>query len=191
MADDVSDPISLLDGAFDALGAKVHAVPADRWGAATPCTEWSVRDLVNHLVAEHLWVPHLLRGETIDEVGNRYDGDVLGDEPVGAWDRASDASRRAWQQLPTPETVVHLSFGDFPAREYAEQMLLDLVVHGWDLARGAGLDAALEPLRAAHVLGYLEPHAKEWHDVGVLGDPVEVESAEPGPKLLGLAGRRP
>lgn len=190
MADDASDAIFLLDGAFEAFGAKVHGVPADRWAAPTPCTEWSVRDLVNHVVSEHLWVPHLLRGETIADVGDRYEGDVLGDDPVGAWDRASAASARAWRELESPATTVHLSFGDVPALEYAEQLLLDLVVHGWDLARGTGLDDALDELRAAHVLGYLEPHATEWHGVGIFADAVDVASADPGPRLLGLTGRR-
>jgi len=54
---------------FDRL---VRAVPADRWDSPTPCAEWSVRDLVEHLVTEQLWVPPLLAGQTIAEVGDRF-----------------------------------------------------------------------------------------------------------------------
>jgi uncharacterized protein (TIGR03086 family) len=184
-------PIALLDQAFGAFSSKVTAVPADRWSSPTPCTEWSVRDLLNHLVSEHLWAPHLLHGETIDDVGDRYDGDVLGDDAVAAWMGASEASAQAWHALPSDDVTVHLSFGDVPAREYAEQMLTDLVVHGWDLAKGAGLDERIAPDLAEHVLAYLEPQAKAWHDVGVFGEPVDVHSDDPAARLLGLTGRRP
>ncbi|HXR42319.1 MAG TPA: TIGR03086 family metal-binding protein [Acidothermaceae bacterium] len=187
----MNSPRPLLGPALDAFGAKVHAVPAGAWSKSTPCTEWSVRDLVNHVVAEHLWVPHLLHGETIADVGERYDGDVLGADPVHAWDEAGAASSAAWQALPSDDVTVHLSFGDVPAGEYAEQMLADLVVHGWDLARGAGLDESFDPAAVEHVLAYVEPQAKLWRDAGIFGEPVEVDSADPGARLLGVTGRRP
>lgn len=188
----MSSPRALLTPAFEAFGSKVHAVPADAWSNPTPCTEWSVRDLVNHIVGEHLWVPHMLHGETIADVGDRYDGDVLGSDPVGAWDRARAESVAAWEALPSDDVTVHLSFGDVPAGEYAEQMLADLVVHGWDLARGAGLDDSFDnPAVVEHVLAYVEPQAKLWHDVGIFGEQIEVDSSDPGARLLGITGRRP
>src|SRR5665213_1363632 len=98
----------LIVQGIDAFGDKVRAVPADRWAAPTPCTDWSVRDLVNHVTGEHLWAPHLLDGETIAQVGDRYDGDVLGDSPLTAWESAADASRAAWLST-SPGAVVHLS----------------------------------------------------------------------------------
>jgi uncharacterized protein (TIGR03086 family) len=180
----------LIDGALDRFGAKVRAVPVDRWTAPTPCTEWSVRDLVNHVVGEHLWAPPLLGGATIADVGDRYDGDLLGGDPVAAWERAQEVSRAAWRST-SPDFTVHLSFGDVPALEYGEQMLLDLVVHGWDLARGAGLDEMIDPPAAEHVLAYLEPVAKGWHDAGVFADAVDVEFGGTAGQLLGLTGRRP
>jgi uncharacterized protein (TIGR03086 family) len=82
----------LIVQGIDAFGEKVRAVPADRWEAATPCTDWSVRDLVNHVTGEHLWAPHLLDGATIAQVGDRYDGDLLGDSPLTAWEQAAQAS---------------------------------------------------------------------------------------------------
>lgn len=191
MIDHTNGPIALLDDAFAAVTDKVQAVPADRWSSATPCTEWSVHDLVSHLVAEHLWAPHLLHGETVADVGERYNGDVLGTDPVTAWVNASEASAQAWHALPSDDITVHLSFGDVPAREYAEQMLTDLVVHGWDLAKGAGLDDRIDPMLAEHVLAYVEPAAKTWHEAGVFGEPVDVHSDDSAERLLGLTGRRP
>ena len=130
------DVRELVVAGIDGFTEKVRAVPDDRWDAPTPCTEWSVRDLVNHMTSEHLWAPHLLRGETLDQVGDRYDGDVLGDDPVDVG-AGRGCVRAMWLEV-APGTPVHLSSGPTPVEEYAEQMRLDLVVHGWDLARGAG-----------------------------------------------------
>jgi uncharacterized protein (TIGR03086 family) len=185
-----SNTFELIVAGLDTFGAKVTAITPHRWLHATPCTDWSVREVVNHVTSEHLWVPHLLRGETIAEVGDRYDGDVLGDDPVSAWERASALSRVAWEYA-SPDAVVHLSFGDNPALEYGVQMLTDLVIHGWDVSRGAGLDESIEPEAAAVVLAYLEANAKAWHAAGIFAAPVEVDSDDPGARLLGLSGRQP
>ena len=180
----------LIAQGIDAFGAKVRAVPADRWAAPTPCADWSVRDLVNHVTGEHLWAPHLLDGETIAQVGDRYDGDVLGDSPVAAWERAAQGSRVAFLAA-SPDAVVHLSFGDNPALEYGQQMLADLVIHGWDLARGAGLDETMQPAAAAQTLGYLEANAKSWEAAGIFAAPVEVDTDDLASRLLALSGRTP
>jgi uncharacterized protein (TIGR03086 family) len=181
---------TLLPVAAEEFGRRVHAVPDSAWDAPTPCSEWTVRDLVNHLVVEHLWVPELLGGATIDEVGDRFDGDVLGDDPRAAWDEAIYRSLTAWGRT-ADEEPVHLSIGDLPAREYAEQMLSDLVVHGWDLARGAGLDERMDPATVEHVLGYAGGIADQYAGSGLFAAPVEVDSDDPQDRLLGLLGRRP
>ena len=87
----------------------------DQWHAPTPDTEWDVTDLVQHLVYEQLWVPPLLAGKTIAEVGDAFDGDVLGDDPQRAWTSAAAAAQAAFAEPGALERTVHLSFGDVPA----------------------------------------------------------------------------
>src|SRR5207245_2810712 len=106
------------------------------WSASTPCTEWDVRALVNHLAGEWLWMPPLIEGQTIAEVGDRFDGDVLGDQPL---QRLLDAQRQAVAAVEAPDALgrtVHLSYGDSPVADYAMQMAIDGTIHSWDLARG-------------------------------------------------------
>ena len=67
--------------AVEAFGARVHAVGDDQWHLPTPCTEWDVHALVNHLVYEMRWSVPLFAGGTIAEVGDRFEGDLLGDDP--------------------------------------------------------------------------------------------------------------
>jgi uncharacterized protein (TIGR03086 family) len=182
--------LQLLPVAAEDFGRRVHAVAPDAWNAPTPCADWTVRDVVNHMVGEHLWAPELLAGATEEEVGDRFEGDQVGDDPVGAWDRAIYDSLTAWSRTP-PDRAVHLSFGPTPAAEYAEQMLVDLVVHGWDIARGARLDERMDPDAVRHALEYVSARAGELGGSGLFDDPVPVDSDDPQDRLLGLLGRRP
>src|SRR3954453_13987808 len=91
--------MELLDAhgaAMHEFDQAIHQVRNDQWESPTPCTEWTVRDLVNHLVSEQLWAPHLLAGRTLEDVGDTYDGDVIGEDPLAAWERASQVARKAW-----------------------------------------------------------------------------------------------
>jgi uncharacterized protein (TIGR03086 family) len=176
---------------MDEFDRRVRAAPADAWGAPTPCAEWSVRDLVNHLVSEQRWAPWLLHGATLEEVGGRFDGDVLGDDPVAAWTEASTAARESFARPGALSRRVHTSGGVLPAEEYGWQMTIDLAVHAWDLARGIQADDRIDPELAKAVLERVQPHVDEWQDLGIFDPPVSVpEHADPQTRLLGLLGRR-
>jgi uncharacterized protein (TIGR03086 family) len=104
-----------------------------------------VRDLVNHVTSENLWTAPLMEGATIEEVGDRFEGDVLGEDPIAsALAAAGSAITAVAAQLPQGGTV-HLSFGDTPAEEYAMQLAADNLVHGWDLAVAIGGDHRMDP----------------------------------------------
>ena len=181
---------ALLPAAAAAFTERVRAVPPERWSEQSPCAEWTVRDVVNHMTYEQRWVPPLLAGKTIAEVGDQFEGDLLGADPVGAWEDAIAAALRSWA-MAREDQEVNLSSGPSPAREYAEEMLLDLVVHGWDVARGAGLDERLDPSLVSHVLAYAEPHAEEYAGSGLFGTPVETDRTDDQSRLLAMLGRDP
>ncbi|HWD02408.1 MAG TPA: TIGR03086 family metal-binding protein [Amycolatopsis sp.] len=185
----------LLDAHGRALEVFDRAVretgPGD-WRRATPCTRWSVRDLVNHLVAEQLWAPPLLGGATLDDVGDRFDGDVLGDDPVAAWETAAAAARESWVAPGVLQHTVHVSFGLIPAEEYGWQMTLDLAVHGWDLATALGKPNPVSSDLAAHLLDVLRPMVDAWQGIGLFDPPVAVgRGASAAARLVALLGRRP
>ncbi|GAA1025156.1 TIGR03086 family metal-binding protein [Amycolatopsis albidoflavus] len=188
-------PVDLLaahGSALDVFDAAVHAAGSGDWARATPCTDWSVRDLVNHLAVEQLWVPHLLAGATLDEVGTRYDGDVLGDDPLSVWEKASAAAREAWLSPGALRRTVHVSFGLVPAEEYGWQMTLDLAVHGWDLAAALGRPNPVPGPLAGRLLDVLRPMIDDWQGLGLFDPPVAVGRTAAAPdRLVALLGRRP
>ncbi|MET9295602.1 TIGR03086 family metal-binding protein [Streptomyces sp. NPDC003077] len=175
------------------FGTRVHAVRPDQWDASTPCTDWSVRDLVNHLTVEQLWVPRLVRdGATMEEVGDSLNGDQLGDDPVAAWDRAAAGAVAAFREPGALDRTVHLSSGPGPAAPYCTQMTMDAVVHTWDLSRAIGAEEELPPHLATAALREVEPYASELSDSPMFADPVEPPAdADDLTRLLCLLGRRP
>ncbi|MGD3108453.1 TIGR03086 family metal-binding protein [Streptomyces sp. YGL11-2] len=179
--------------ALKLFGSRVHAIQEDQWEAPTPCTEWSVFDLVNHVTAEQLWVPRLVRdGATIAEVGPDFDGDQLGEDPVGVWDRASTAAMAAFAEPGALHRSVHLSYGTAPADAYCSQMTADAVVHAWDLSRAIGAEERLPDHLAKAALREVEPYAGKLEGSGLFAAPVEPpEGADDLTRLLCLLGRRP
>jgi len=187
----VTELLDLYDRASAEFGRRVAAVPGDGWTRPTPCAEWDVRTLVNHIVNESWWVRPLVEGRTVAEVGDRFDGDLLGDDPGAAWKAASTDALDALHEPGALDRIVHLSFGDYPAEGYAWQLTSDLVIHAWDLASGSGGDTALDPVLVEAVLAYTQPRSAQLGASGVFGPRVETDAdADAQTRLLGLVGRR-
>jgi uncharacterized protein (TIGR03086 family) len=183
---------ALLADGIDGFGQRLSAVSADQWTAPTPCDEWDVRALVNHVVGELLWMPPLLAGQTVADVGDRFDGDVLGDNPHATFTEAAVGARAAVGEPGALESTVHLSFGDFPGSDYVAQIVSDLTVHAWDLSKAVGADDRLGQNLVEFVEGFLLPQVDAWRSAGAFGP-----AADPGPNpdaqanLLAQTGRSP
>lgn len=185
------ETLALHAAALDQFSGYVHRVGPGQWAAPTPCTEWTVRDLVNHMTVEQLWVPPLLAGDRIEGVGDEFGGDQLGDDPVAAWDDAADEARAAFAEPVALARTVHLSYGDSSAESYCLEMAVDAVVHSWDLARGIGADDVLPAELAEFALEQVEPQAAMLAASGLFAEPVPVSpGADAQTRLLGLTGRR-
>ena len=181
----------LFAQAVHEFDGRVQQVKADQWHDPTPCTEWDVHALVNHLVNEARWVRPLLMGKTLEEVGDSLDGDLLGDDPIGSWNGARDEELAAVGSLGSPEEMVHVSWGQIPASEYLTQVLIDHVIHGWDLARAIGVDEQLSPELVDFCLEVTRPMEPMLRGSGRFGDKVEIsQGAGPQAELLGLLGRK-
>lgn len=182
----------LLQQAMRAFGARLDAVRDDGWHRPTPCAEWDVRALANHVTNEVAWISPLLDGATIQEVGDRLDGDLLGDDPAGAWAQACQEALARAAADGVLDRPVHLSYGDSTGAAYLAEVTSDIVIHTWDLARATGGDEHLDPDLVEVAWATLAPNAHEWRAAGVFGPAVEVPAdADPQARLLALTGRQP
>ena len=180
----------LFARSVEEFGSRVQLIEEDQWDNPTPCSDWSVRDLVNHLVYEDVWAPPLFEGSTIEEIGDRFEGDLLGDAPLKAWEEAAAGAVAAARAPGALERTVHLSFGDTPGSEYLSQLLNDHVIHAWDLARGIGADDGLDPELVELLLEKMEPAEDMLKSSGAFGGRVEAPAdADPQTKLLAVMGR--
>ena len=188
----MAELVVLFERAVEEFGARVRAVGDDQWHLPTPNTEWDVSALVNHLVGEARWAPPLLAGATIAEVGDRFDGDLLGPDPQAAWGEAAADEVEAARQEGVLDRTVHVSFGDIPAGEYLSQLIADHAIHAWDLARAVGADERLDPELVGFALDYLGPQVDGWRQAGAFGPAVELApGADDQSRLLALTGRTP
>lgn len=177
--------------AIDEFDRRVQAVDDDQWQRPTPCTEWNVRDLVNHVVSEARWLPPILEGKTMEEVGDRLEGDLLGQDPKAAWQDAANEAAEAVNAPGALEGTVHLSYGESPAEHYLTELTADIAVHSWDLARAVGADERLDPDLVELAYAAFGPQVEEWRSAGVFAAAVDVPTgAGRQTQLLALLGRR-
>ncbi len=168
----------------------VEGIREDQWELPTPCTDWSVRDLVNHVVGEDAWTGPLVRGSTIEEVGDRFDGDLLGDEPVArARDAAVEAVAAVAERMPGGGTV-HLSYGEEQLGEYVQQLAADHLVHAWDLAVATGADATLDPEVVDVVAAWFSEREELYRSAGMVG-PRVAAGDDAQSRLIAASGRDP
>lgn len=150
--------------------SRLAAVGDEQWGLPTPCTDWDVRALVKHVAGEDLWTVPLLEGSTIEEVGDRFDGDLLGDSPVAAAQAAASAAVTAVGDLMEQCPAVHLSYGDERPEEYVWQLAADHLVHGWDLAAAVGAGTELPADLVVALDEWFTPHEELYRGAGIIGD---------------------
>jgi uncharacterized protein (TIGR03086 family) len=149
---------SAFDHAVASTAEIVKATKADQLGAATPCLDWDVRDLLNHIVGA-LWLAEGMFGDQLPRhqmaPGSLPATDLIGDDPAAAYAEAATAALAA--TAGDALTRMHVTpLGEMPGPLLAGFTTLDIVVHGWDLAVATGQPADLDGRLAAHVLAFAE-----------------------------------
>jgi uncharacterized protein (TIGR03086 family) len=184
-------PVELHRRAVAEFDTRVRAIRDDHWQRSTPCDDWDVHALVNHIVNEDRWTPPLIEGKTIEEVGDAFDGDLLGSDPKGAWDQAAREARTSVDTVADDlGRKVNVSWGQITAAEYIQQLWTDHLIHAWDLARGVDADDKLDPELVEICLELSAPQEDFLKSTGAFGTKVEAPAnADPQTKLLAIFGR--
>lgn len=184
------NPKEMFARSAGTAAASIHLIQPEHLENETPCTDWNLKQLLNHMVGELLWMPELLRGKTIAEVGTRFDGNVVGIDPVKAWRHAVDAALVAVKQTKLTK-VVHLSYGDVPAKHYISEMATEMLIHGWDVDQSLWCTLIFDEDLASSLYEHVQKHIKGYRDAGMVAAEVNVPAeASVQVKLLGLMGRR-
>lgn len=185
-------PSSQLLTRAEAIGALIAGMSPDQVDAPTPCADWDVRGLLNHLVgAAHLY-GSVFAGQA-PAASEEHPGDLIGSDPAGAWAGACavfiagvDSPGALERPIPTP-------VGALPGAVMLEVLKFDLLVHAWDLARATGqsfdppASAVEESMQVARML-----ISSEMRDGGMFAaEVVPGADASAIDRLAAFSGRQP
>jgi uncharacterized protein (TIGR03086 family) len=166
----------------------VTGIGAEQWALISNCDAWDVRALLNHVVTGNWWAVELSGGKTIAEVGDRLDGDVLGDDPLAAYRASADATASAFEAPGVMDTPCAVSYGPVPGSVYAGHRFIDVLIHGWDLAHSTGQDETLDPELVEECWAVFEPQAAMLQGSGAFGHAHDVSGSRQA-QLLAALGR--
>jgi uncharacterized protein (TIGR03086 family) len=184
-----------FEGAVASTAEIVKSTPADHLDGPTPCAEWDVRSLLNHVIGT-LWLAEGLFSDQPPRYPMAPGGlplaDLAGDDPAAAYAEASAAALAA-AGAGDALTRAHLTpMGEMPGPGLAGFTTLDILVHGWDLAVATGQPADLDGRLAAHVLGFAAralgtPESRAGRIGPALTTPADAPVTR---RLVGFLGRR-
>ena len=132
-----SASVDQLARVIDAMGGLVAGIRDDEWTAQTPCTDWNVRQLVNHFVGGNHMFAAILCGDarTPEELEQFRRDDHLDSDPVGGYRRSGRALLDAFSEPGVLDETFPTPIGVAPGNAVVHLRITELLVHGWDLAR--------------------------------------------------------
>jgi len=147
----IMDSVALLQQVVDETDRLVANIGPSDLSASTPCSEWSVQDLLNHITGgATMFAMSAESGSVPDDVmGQLMGGDNLGDDFKGAWATASRRALAAFGQPGVMDKMVKLPFGEMPAGVALNIAVFDVATHATDLARATGQTMAADDLLEA------------------------------------------
>jgi uncharacterized protein (TIGR03086 family) len=185
--------VDQLETVLDVVQPLVAAVASDQWDGPTPCREWDVRALVGHIVAANNLFAGVLTGTPLAEMQARRPADPLGDDPDGAYRDAAAAVLAAFRAPGALERPVTIPFGTVPGAVALDVRIVDVLVHGWDLARATGRTVSFPDEIVEQAIAFSGPAlAGLPADRSPFAPAAEVAAdAPPLDRLVALLGRSP
>ena len=185
----------------DLFGQKLAKVARGQWSWPTPCTEWDVRQLVNHMTGGNLNYIRLLNGAAGTEFLRARDADTLGADPVSAYTSSVQKCAEAFAQPGALRRTLDYPLGPVTGQQALAVRTTDTVIHTWDLARAIRADDTLDTGLVTWISGSLDEiyaglaetpaAAKTTHQFFAAPRGMLPHGASQQDRLLHRMGRRP
>lgn len=186
------DALKVANGEFE---SRLRSVESQHWALATPCSEWNVRALVNHVLLGTRMSVQVLAGMPREEVIAGLDDDLMpdGTDPVAAFVDLADQMVDGFSGPGGLDGVVAHPAGDFPRSMFIGFRVTDGATHAWDLATAIGGDTTLDPALVQFLWDDAQPQRELLVATGMFGEGPSgsVDEAELQTRYLDLLGRRP
>jgi uncharacterized protein (TIGR03086 family) len=168
----------------DGFAACLADARPDRWLAPSPCTDWTARDVVVHVINTHHRVLATLDGSEPQAV-------TPDDDLPARWSTATAALRDALNDDVRASQVVASGFGEQSFESLVDRLLCaDTLLHTWDLARATDQEAHLDPVAVSRTMGFLGPLDEAIRRPGGFGPKIDpAQDADEQTMLLNFCGR--
>ena len=181
MTQQANDPVQTYETATAQARQIMQGVKPDQLKQSTPCTEWDVQALLDHMAGAQTGLAGIVSGSKVDPGAN----------PIETLDVAAAAMVKAAKSPGGLEKMVKGFQGEVPAAQMLTIACMDLGIHTWDVAKATGQDTALNPGLVEFILPTTEGLAA-GKPSPAFAAPVDIpDGASRQDKLLGLSGRKP
>jgi uncharacterized protein (TIGR03086 family) len=179
--------VEQLGRASGAVASLISNIRADQWSAPTPCTDWTVRQVVNHLIGMNRVFAALLAGQPPPP---RPSADHIEDDPAGAFRDSAAVLQAEFGRPGVLERAYQGPLGTATGAERLKIRLYDLLAHGWDLAQATEQPPGLPDDLAAQSLAFARTQLTEQARPGRFG-PAQIvaEQAPAIERLVAFLGR--
>lgn len=187
------DTVALMKRVVSSTDEIVKGTTPDQLGNPSPCTEWTVRDVINHITGgSTMFAVCVEEGSVPDDLlGQLMGGDNLGDDYVGSWEKASSRAVAAFDAPGALDKMVKLPFGEMPASVALNIAVFDVLTHAADIA--SATDQSIKDtdlIETALAVGQ-QMIGPDLRVPGVFDQEQPApEGASPTVRLLAFAGRK-
>jgi len=173
--------------------ARIDQLTDEHWNMSTVCGEWTVDELVRHLVSGARAAVVGLSGAAKERVVESVQSPIEGDVIVAL--RAAFAEQTEAMRSPGAlEKTVHYPMIDMPGAQLLGFRVVDSTMHAWDLARSLGFDEGLDAELVAWAWDWIQSIAPFIGRIGMFGEGPSGMLTDADPldrRLIDLTGRRP
>src|SRR5688572_25668793 len=160
----------LLERTTESTGRIIAGARPDQYDNPTPCAEWKVRDVLNHVIGGNHFFAAAAAGQSLPTGEGT---DLVGDDPAGAYAQGAKAALEAWRAPGAAERIVTLPIGDIPGALATGLHFVDHLVHGWDLAKATAQEDLVDQDLAAAAFGLVNGNIGD--DLRQAGGPFGLE----------------
>lgn len=179
-----------LAAAYEHTAAVIGKVSEADLDRPTPCTDWNVRELLNHTIGVMFGIAGGVTGRSAN-VDDAPDF-TAGGGTAAAFEQAVQASLAAWGGDGVFDDTVNFGAGDMPAAVGIGINMLDTLTHAWDLAEAIGLDRSMDPELAESALAAAEVTVSDDIRPGRFAPAVAIADDAPAhDRLAAFLGRHP
>jgi hypothetical protein len=172
----------------------IDQIAADQWNldmpAGTSRNATTLKEAVRYHIYDDAWVPDVLAGKTIEEVGDIYEHLRHSNNIVADYSMYNQHAIDAVLGFTNLDMITHLSYGDFPASEYLQHIISFRAFRSYDIAKLLGADTTMHPEFVEALLAEFSPVVERYREMGVFPPALDVANdASPQTKLLAMVGR--